>query len=515
MAYGSLREYGASGTRGIWGDIMATGLKRAFRASSVRKVMRNFMLATSIGALSAWFLMMFCSVTAYVGSFDGPEPALNRAYLAHAVAFALCCALLVRFNRSFDTLVDNEALALPLAVLLMIGSLILSYSSISQDTVWVLVCLGAVLTAAASCSFAGLIGHRFGKVAYRERLEYSVVGFGVCSLLFALFSIFARESAAAYAAACATIPGLAVFAFDRIRFAEEPNEEPEASDAAMVRERRLLFRFAALVFFWRAAVEWSRGILVTSGINEAGNSLFALIHGIGTVVVVVAALAIIVLMVSLPNTFRLSYAYRVVLVMSLCTVLITQAAEDPAFRVVPYALTSGTEILLLMISWAVGVSFIGFSTKSSSQVVLIVGGASYTGAAVGFHLSFLAGLMMPASPAIMTVINSIEVCMLVLLYLALFTERDVDFVSRLIPSKQHRRFAECCKELAGQYDLSPREAEILPLLAKGRNAAYVQEAMFISYNTATTHRKRIYQKMGVHSQQELMDIVDKVYQAKK
>ena len=46
------------------------------------------------------------------------------------------------------------------------------------------------------------------------------------------------------------------------------------------------------------------------------------------------------------------------------------------------------------------------------------------------------------------------------------------------------------------------------LLARGRNAGYIQDTLFISYNTVTTHRKHIYQKMGIHSQQELLDLIE-------
>lgn len=48
-------------------------------------------------------------------------------------------------------------------------------------------------------------------------------------------------------------------------------------------------------------------------------------------------------------------------------------------------------------------------------------------------------------------------------------------------------------------------------LAKGFNAQYLQEKPFISEGTAKTHIRHIYGKMNVHSQQELMRIVNEVY----
>ena len=48
------------------------------------------------------------------------------------------------------------------------------------------------------------------------------------------------------------------------------------------------------------------------------------------------------------------------------------------------------------------------------------------------------------------------------------------------------------------------------LLAKGRNAAYVQKELVISEGTVRTHMRNIYRKLDVHSQQELMDLVDTI-----
>lgn len=70
-----------------------------------------------------------------------------------------------------------------------------------------------------------------------------------------------------------------------------------------------------------------------------------------------------------------------------------------------------------------------------------------------------------------------------------------------------RGFDERCFTLAEQYGLTEREKEVFLLLARGRNRDYIQEALFISKNTVKVHVKHIYQKMGVHSHQELIDTV--------
>lgn len=69
-------------------------------------------------------------------------------------------------------------------------------------------------------------------------------------------------------------------------------------------------------------------------------------------------------------------------------------------------------------------------------------------------------------------------------------------------------FAEACVRVSRRYQLTPREGEVLVLLARGRNARHIAEALVISDGTARTHIMHIYQKMGLNSQQVLMDIVD-------
>lgn len=62
--------------------------------------------------------------------------------------------------------------------------------------------------------------------------------------------------------------------------------------------------------------------------------------------------------------------------------------------------------------------------------------------------------------------------------------------------------------LARRFRLSPREAEVFFLLAKGRNRAYIAHELSIGDETVKSHVKSLYRKMDVHSQQELIDLVE-------
>ncbi len=62
--------------------------------------------------------------------------------------------------------------------------------------------------------------------------------------------------------------------------------------------------------------------------------------------------------------------------------------------------------------------------------------------------------------------------------------------------------------VADMYQLSPRETDVLHYLAKGRNAAYIQNKLTISPHTVKSHIYSIYRKTDIHSQQSLMDFVE-------
>lgn len=65
-----------------------------------------------------------------------------------------------------------------------------------------------------------------------------------------------------------------------------------------------------------------------------------------------------------------------------------------------------------------------------------------------------------------------------------------------------------CDAVAQDFRLTPREGEVLLLLARGRTLAIIMRDLGIAKGTAQTHIENVYQKLGVHKQQELIDLVE-------
>ena len=81
-------------------------------------------------------------------------------------------------------------------------------------------------------------------------------------------------------------------------------------------------------------------------------------------------------------------------------------------------------------------------------------------------------------------------------------------VSEPVVSANAPTLEASCRIVAERFRLTPRETEVCALLARGRNAQAIQEKLVVSRNTVKTHVKNVYGKLGVHSQQELIDLVE-------
>lgn len=87
-------------------------------------------------------------------------------------------------------------------------------------------------------------------------------------------------------------------------------------------------------------------------------------------------------------------------------------------------------------------------------------------------------------------------------------------VAQILPRSAKRRASEeptleqRCDATAESAGLTARERDVLALLAQGRTQGVIARKLGISEGTVHTHIIHVYQKTGVHSQQELIDAVE-------
>ena len=110
-----------------------------------------------------------------------------------------------------------------------------------------------------------------------------------------------------------------------------------------------------------------------------------------------------------------------------------------------------------------------------------------------------------------------RVAFLLLLSFALFSlgeTRRFDFASLgaggVVPAGRGSDgfFVQSCKKVALEHGLTPRETEVFILLAKGRNAEFIEKELVVSHSTARSHIYNIYKKLGISSHQVLINMVE-------
>lgn len=69
-------------------------------------------------------------------------------------------------------------------------------------------------------------------------------------------------------------------------------------------------------------------------------------------------------------------------------------------------------------------------------------------------------------------------------------------------------FLERCQALAVRGKLGERETGVLVLLAQGKSYTQISEQLFIAMGTVRAHAGHIYDKLGVHSRQELVELIE-------
>lgn len=78
---------------------------------------------------------------------------------------------------------------------------------------------------------------------------------------------------------------------------------------------------------------------------------------------------------------------------------------------------------------------------------------------------------------------------------------------KLKSASEFRSREVACADLGARHGLTEREIEVMISFSQGNSLRKVADSLFISMSTAQTHVKSLYRKLGIHSKQELIDLV--------
>lgn len=136
-------------------------------------------------------------------------------------------------------------------------------------------------------------------------------------------------------------------------------------------------------------------------------------------------------------------------------------------------------------------------------------GAHVAGSLGGTFGGALLGSFMELAPRVLSIVELGCVCLLFLAYLFLFTDGSMASLLGVRYRSGRCPFRERCEIVALDYDLTPREQEIMALVAKGRSTPRIQETLGLTAGTVNTHLAHLYRKLDVHDKQELIDLLER------
>jgi DNA-binding CsgD family transcriptional regulator len=194
--------------------------------------------------------------------------------------------------------------------------------------------------------------------------------------------------------------------------------------------------------------------------------------------------------------------------------------DDVAAAPAAAALLVGGYTCVELLTWFALCSAAARNTVAAIPAICWGTAVSYLGICCGVGLWLAPGALPAGAGANLDLVRRATVALLLaaLILGLLLTRRTFSFdaaVEGIAPDEPKvvvryvdvDAFEGRCARVAGRFGLTEREADVLRLLARGNNTARVQDELAIGRNTVKYHVKNIYAKLGVHSQQEMIDLV--------
>lgn len=231
------------------------------------------------------------------------------------------------------------------------------------------------------------------------------------------------------------------------------------------------------------------------------------VRSVANIGVTVALLATLLIKgdVNRMGLYRLSFP---VLLGALLLMIVVPGALAPAASIVAAAGYKLFDVLF----WCVLVGLAHEHRERSWRVLGFGMAANFAGMGAGYGLRTQASAALAAGAVDPTLLACALMFALAVVTMLILPESIVAQVITLGHRRQRQEdasLAQRCSVVGESRQLTTREREVLFLLAQGRTQSVIARKLGIGEGTAHTHIIHVYQKMGIHSQQELIDIVEK------
>ena len=422
--------------------------------------------------------------------------ALEPLWVTSLLANVVTIAFLLPLSYLRNPLSDVKGLPPLAAVLTALGTVAISHPALAGtgDGASTLYLAGSLLTGVGSGIVVVLWAELLASLGSQRTVNYSVVSLLIAAVAYLLVRLLPIDVAQLVVA---LLPLVSMGCF--VHFKRSVPRPPRAMRNVRVREKPPV-RMMVIAVFFGVSFGAMKGLIA-----PVGDDWIGVRDQLNIIAIAGGALAVFVTM----SVYKMDFdhlTYQIALPLMAAGFLFLPLHEP--WNVIGTAVHQFGYQYFYIIIWALWALLARKLDKpvarfaSLSMMMLMAG--QLAGSIAGAQLVLLAD-----DPYTMAVVAACSVFVILLVSLFAFESPFPESGwSMFDPLGQDGPAPRSLKKLAEMRGLSPRETEVLELLAKGRNCSFISTQLVISEETAKTHIKRIYRKFGVHSQQALLDMIE-------
>lgn len=424
---------------------------------------------------------------------------LEPLWVVSLSANVVTIAFLLMLSHLRNPLGDIRGLPLAGGIVTAAGTLALSHPALALigNGASLLYVSGSVLTGIGSGIIVTMWAELFASLGSKRTVNYSVLALLIAAGLYFIIRLIPTDMAQVIVA---ILPLVSMGLF--LHYKHSAPRLPRRNRNVRVKEKPPV-KLIAIALFFGASFGIMKGLLA-----PAGNEWIVVRDLLNIVAIVGGSLAIFVTM----SVYKMDFdhlTYQIALPLMAAGFLFLPLAEP--WNVIGTAVHQAGYQYFYIVLWAL-------------WPVVVARGKVPAGWVVGWGLfsiqlgQFIGSVA--ASIVIGLITTELQMAMLsagfifAILIIALFALGNGSantawgFVKPMEEADTASDFEKAGTRLARRCHLSPREVEVFFLLAKGRNRAFISEELVIGDETTKSHIKSIYRKADVHSQQELINLIE-------
>ena len=474
-----------------------------------KKSFESFDIKAAIGSgfLWAWFDALFMSVFFLPSGQQGQVSEI--ATIATFILGVPLYLFTIRRSDAVRSLLIKKRIVVAAGLSGTVGSFILMCSGFVGG--WALLVVGTVLCA-LYMAFAGLAwGAVYSSEGAKSAMLYVAGGFAFAFLVDVPLLLMIPVASACFFSLLPLVSSITLLSLEFEKRSYEPRcDVQEIKKHDLSKRARLYFGVSLTALCAVMLIMMGFGYMqhLTSFAPQASDGV---VNGGILIQFTRGAVAVLAFLFVIIAPKHASWMYRVGLLAMVAGFSLMPFLYDGRSFEAPGAIIIGGYTIFDILSWVIFSQVAHTRSREPVKTIAVMRFAVSVCYTVGALVAIVLSSMIPTSEhvfgeaifvgylltvAIVLLLSSKEVW-------ELFAPEIVEHPVANIEGRSSDRLHDRCEE----WGFTQREGEIIELLVIGRTQPWIAENLSISENTVNTHVRRIYQKMGVHSRQELIDLI--------